>query len=190
MADLTPKIGLRKPIVNSETDWGSRLNESMDILDDAVLTNNLSGDDGVTIIDDGNGNPTVSGFRSEFVAGSGSLQVSIDNNVAGISANTALIVSTSGHLQSNIDAIDNDVTLQEAYDNGDGFITAAGSKPFTVSGTAGMVTSTGTFVDALRLPSFATDPTTQDGDVWINTTTSGIRWQVDSTVFEIQGTPV
>jgi hypothetical protein len=51
-------------------------------------------------------------------------------------------------------------------------------------------TTSGIFTDVLNLPSFDTDPTPADGDVWINTTTSGIRWQVNGAVFEVQGSEV
>ena len=38
---------------------------------------------------------------------------------------------------------------------------------------------------------YATDPSPSvSGTVWINTTTSGIRWNVNGTVFEVQGTEV
>jgi len=53
MASLTPKIALKKPVPNVEEDWAFRINESFDILDDAVLTSNLSGDQGIGILDDG-----------------------------------------------------------------------------------------------------------------------------------------
>ena len=36
MATTTPKLNLKKPVVNAETNWGFRLNETIDILDDAV----------------------------------------------------------------------------------------------------------------------------------------------------------
>jgi hypothetical protein len=48
----------------------------------------------------------------------------------------------------------------------------------------------GIFPDTLNIPSFATDPTAADGDVWINTTISGIRWQQNGSIFEVQGTEV
>ncbi len=48
----------------------------------------------------------------------------------------------------------------------------------------------GIFPDVLNFPQFDTDPTPQDGDVWINTTTSGIRWQVNGTVFQVIGSEV
>jgi hypothetical protein len=58
-------------------------------------------------------------------------------------------------------------------------------------GVNGEITATsGIFTTGLNLPTFSSDPAVADGDVWINTTTSGIRWQVDGTKFEIQGTPV
>ena len=48
----------------------------------------------------------------------------------------------------------------------------------------------GLFPDALGIPQYSVDPSPEDGDVWINTTTSGIRWQVNGTVFEVQGSEV
>jgi hypothetical protein len=61
MATTTPKIGLKKPVVNVETDWGSRINETIDILDDAILAANTTGAGTVTVTDDGAGNVLISG---------------------------------------------------------------------------------------------------------------------------------
>jgi hypothetical protein len=61
---LTPKLGLKKPVPNTETDWGFRYNESLDILDDAVLVSNTTGAGTVTVSDDGLGNVTISGSSS------------------------------------------------------------------------------------------------------------------------------
>jgi hypothetical protein len=98
MAVNTPKIQLRKPIVNSELDWGLRLNESLDILDDAILAGNLLGSGTITIFDDGSGNITISGSTSASsvedvnsltgsitLAGAGEVGVSIDGQTITIS---------------------------------------------------------------------------------------------------------
>jgi len=61
LADLTPKLDLKKPNPNVESDWGFRLNETIDILDDAMLTTNVSGVGSITVTDDGDGNVTISG---------------------------------------------------------------------------------------------------------------------------------
>lgn len=66
MADLTPKLNLRRPIPNVELNWAFRLNETIDLLDDAVLTANLTGEGQVTITDDGSGNVTISGLVLTF----------------------------------------------------------------------------------------------------------------------------
>ncbi len=191
MTTLTPKLQLKKPVPNVETGWAFRLNESLDIIDDAVLTQNLSGADGIEIFDDGIGNPTISGNRNEIVTVSGELQGSINTNAADIGSNTTLVATTSGHLQSEIDAIDDTVTLQDAFDNGTGEIVTTSGKTFTINGPGGIVAVSGTFNTALRLPQYVGDPDAPiNGDVWINTITSGIRWQVDSVKFEIQGTVV
>lgn len=55
-------------------------------------------------------------------------------------ATDANIVSVSGHLQGEIDSIDSSVTLQEAYDNGDGTIASTSAKPVQT----GDLTATGT----------------------------------------------
>ena len=191
MATLTPKLGLKKPVPNVETDWGLRLNETIDILDSALFTSNTFGTDGIEIFDSGGGLVTVSGNRGEILTVSGTLQAQIFGNDADIGSNTALIVSVSGHLQSEIDAIDDSVTLQDAFDNGDGTITTTSGKPFTLNGPGGAVAASGTFETALNIPQFATDPVAPaDGDLWINTTTSGLRWQVNSVKYEIVGTVV
>ncbi|KKK77155.1 hypothetical protein LCGC14_2856450, partial [marine sediment metagenome] len=85
-----------------------------------------------------------------------------DALVASGVADEANLVTISGHLQSEIDAIDSSVTLQEAYDNGDGTITSTTSKPVQT----GDLTVTGTviFQDATTEGSpsfsFAGDPDT------------------------------
>jgi hypothetical protein len=79
MATLTPKLGLKKPVPNTETDWGFRLNETIDILDGVALTTNIGGTDGIEIFDSGGGPVTVSGNRSEMLLISGSLQGQIDS---------------------------------------------------------------------------------------------------------------
>ncbi len=61
MATLTPKISLQKPVPNVETDWAFRLNETIDILDDTILTANVTGKGTVAVTDDGSGNITISG---------------------------------------------------------------------------------------------------------------------------------
>ena len=72
----------------------------------------IAGADGITVISGvpTAGEVTVSGFRTEFV-------------------------NASGSLQSSIDAIDSSVTLQDAYDNGTGIISATPVKPVKVEGT-------------------------------------------------------
>ena len=67
----------------------------------------------------------------------------------------------------------------------------AGALAVTETASAASVTATfGSFSAGLNLPRYSTDPTPQDGDVWINTVTSGIRWQVGGTKYEIIGTAV
>jgi hypothetical protein len=61
LATQTPKIGLNKPVPNVETNWAFRLNESLDILDDTMLTANVSGTGTVIITDDGSGGVLISG---------------------------------------------------------------------------------------------------------------------------------
>lgn len=105
MATTTPKLSLLKPVPNVETDWGFRLNETIDLLDDSLFTDNLSGIDGIEVFDSGTSLVTVSGFRGETIAISGSLQSFIDTNAVNIAANSAQIVSVSGHLQNQFDPI-------------------------------------------------------------------------------------
>lgn len=61
MGTTTNKIALKKPTPKVEKDWDVRWNENADVLDDAVLAANLSGAGSITILNDGNGNLTVSG---------------------------------------------------------------------------------------------------------------------------------
>ncbi len=69
------------------------------------------------------------------------------------------VVAISGHLQTEIDSIDNSVTLQEAFDNGDGTISTTGGKPVELTGTGELVAVTGTFTDGLTSngPIFSND---------------------------------
>ncbi len=144
MATNTPKLGLKKPIPNVETDWGSRLNESLDILDDAMLTVNVAGKGTVTVTDDGSGNVTISGVASEGVdnaiTGSDGITVTSGTSTTDVRGFQAEFVSSSGSLQSQIDTIDASVTLQEAYDNGDGVIITTTNKPVVISGTGELET--------------------------------------------------
>ncbi len=121
MATTTPKLGLQKPVADVETDWGLRLNETADILDDAVLTANLSGAGTVRIIDDGSGNVTVTGSSDDSdidsintVTGTLTLQgvegVTIvddttDSNtpILTVSGFLTEFVNASGSLQTQID---------------------------------------------------------------------------------------
>lgn len=64
MTDFTTKLGLRKPEVDVETNWGLRLNENYDILDDTMLLANVSGAGTVSVTDNGSGNVTISGDAS------------------------------------------------------------------------------------------------------------------------------
>lgn len=73
----------------------------------------IVGTDGITVVS-GTDRVTLTGFRSEFV-------------------------SASGSLQTQISAIDSSVTLQDAYNNSpNGFIQTTGAaKPVTITGTGG-----------------------------------------------------
>lgn len=194
MATLTPKLSLKKPVPNVEEDYGFRQNETIDILDDAMLTANVIGAGTVTMTDDGSGNvtisgaagagdtdtvsdalvgadgitvisgvpttseTTVSGFRTEFVSASGSLQTQIDGasltvketDGSPLVTNVNTIIVTTGTLTDNGGGEVSIVTgggagggstdLQQAYDNGDGTIASTSAKPVQV----GDLTATGT----------------------------------------------
>lgn len=96
----------------------------------ATGTITLDGVDGNTVLTDAiNRTITVSGFKGEFIAASGSLQ-------------------------NQINSIDSSVTLQESYDNGTGVIQTTAGKPVVISGAAGedfRVVGSGTFTEALTV---------------------------------------
>lgn len=74
-------------------------------------------------------------------------------SASGVATDTNL-VAVSGHLQNEIDLIDASVTLQDAYNNGTGIITASVLKPFQVTGsgiiTGDLTVDTNTlFVDSI-----------------------------------------
>ena len=98
----------------------------VDSLNSLAGTLTLAGADGLTVGNDGSSIVTVTGFRTEFV-------------------------SASGTLQTQIDGIDSSSTLQDAYDNADGTIITAGGKPVVLSGTGELVAVTGTFTDGLTI---------------------------------------
>ncbi len=70
-----------------------------------TTANALVGSDGITVTS-GDPTDTISGFRAEFVAASGVIQTDVDTNTTNIASNTTLITTTSGHLQSEIDAVE------------------------------------------------------------------------------------
>ncbi len=86
------------------------------------ISNALIGSDGITVIS-GVSVDTIQGFRTEFVAASGSLQTQIDN-------------------------IDPSTTLQDAYDNGDGTIVTVSGKPVQIGE---LVAASGTFSESLTV---------------------------------------
>ncbi|KKL77222.1 hypothetical protein LCGC14_2037050, partial [marine sediment metagenome] len=82
-------------------------------------------------------------------------------------------VAASGSLQSSIDSIDASVTLQEAYDNGDGVITTTAGKPLDLQGTGELTAVSGTFTGDVGIGTLA--PTTElevVGDI----TSKGTSW--------------
>ena len=151
MATLTPKIGLKKPTVNVETDWGFRLNETIDILDDAVLAANTAGKGTVTVTDDGAGNLTISG--SPHVAAS---DVTVPNALIGVDGITvtsgtsedtitgfrAEFVNASGTLQTSIDAVEGSDVDSVNSATGDITIVGVGEVNVTTDGTTITVSGT------------------------------------------------
>lgn len=74
---------------------------------------------------------------------SGHLQSQIDS-LDSTYATDAELTSVSGHLQTQIDGIDSSVTLQDAYDNGDGTIVSTSGKPLDSTFVASV---SGSFTD-------------------------------------------
>ncbi len=110
MATQTPKINLQKPIPNVETDWAFRLNETIDTLDDAMLTANVSGVGSITVTDDGSGNVTISGEAaggggggSNALVGSDGITVTSGDPTDDIAGFRGEFVNASGTLQADID---------------------------------------------------------------------------------------
>ena len=111
MATQTPKINLQKPVPNVEVDWAFRLNESLDTLDDAMLTANVSGVGSITVTDDGSGNVTISGEAagggggggSNALVGSDGITVTSGDPTDTISGFRGEFVNASGILQTDID---------------------------------------------------------------------------------------
>jgi len=95
---------------------GETVSQRLNAAVSGIVDNALVGADGITIVS-GSSTVEIQGFRTEFT-------------------------SASGSLQSSIDSIDSSVTLQEAYDNGDGTIASTSSKPVQT----GDLTATGTIL--------------------------------------------
>jgi len=180
MVDTTPKIALKKPEPNVDTNWGVTLNQSLDILDDAVLTANTTGKGTVTVTDDGSGNVVISGSPHPFdkntvsnaLIGADGVTVASGSSTDTLTGFRTEFVNASGSLQSQISSSD---TLQEAYDNGNGIIVTVSGKPLVVSGTEEdedvdfIVVGSGTFTEALSIGTGTTHI-----DQHSITTTSGI----------------
>ena len=137
----------------------------------------------------------------------------LKGDISVLAGNSISIASDSG---TNAITISGTTTLQTAYDNGSSTITTTVAKPLTLAGTGRLVAVTGTFssgltvggssthilpdsittasgvlTSALNIPRYVTDPASiANGDLWINTTTSGLRWKTNGLKFEIQGTIV
>ncbi len=146
MATLTPKLGLKKPAVNVETDWGFRLNETTDILDDAVLTANTTGKGTVTVTDDGAGNLTISGSTtadsSNALVGADGITVTSGVSEDTITGFRTEFVNASGSLQSSIDAVEaSDVDSVNAL-TGAVVVTGQGEVNVTVEGQNIVVSGT------------------------------------------------
>lgn len=104
MPTLTPKLALKKPVVNVETDWGLRLNETIDILDGAALTANITGLGNVTYTDGGGGTVTISG---KLLVGKGSITL--------ITEGTAIVISGTGGTHGSLSGLGNDDHPQYAH---------------------------------------------------------------------------
>jgi hypothetical protein len=104
MPTLTPKLALKKPIVNVETDWGYRLNETIDILDGAALTANITGLGSVTYTDFGGGTVTISG---QLLVGKGAITL--------IPEGSALVISGTGGTHGALPGLENDDHPQYAH---------------------------------------------------------------------------
>jgi hypothetical protein len=104
MPTLTPKIALKKPVVNVETDWGLRLNETIDILDGAALTANITGLGNVVYTDSGGGTVTVSG---RLLVGKGAITL--------ITEGSAIVISGTGGTHGALPGLGNDDHPQYAH---------------------------------------------------------------------------
>ncbi|MBD3260367.1 MAG: hypothetical protein GF334_01595 [Candidatus Altiarchaeales archaeon] len=92
----------------------------------------LVGSDGITVVS-GSNQVDIQGFRGEFVSASGTLQSQIDSNssatsinTSNIADNTSQILTTSGHLQNQIDSIQID-ELEPAIVGQDGITVTSGT---------------------------------------------------------------
>lgn len=151
MATNTPKLGLKKPIPNVEADWAFRLNETVDILDDAVLANNLSGFGNVAIIDDGAGNVTISGATIDLtqnaITGSNGITIISGSSTIEVQGFRPEFVAASGFLDTQFfykniksfgaqgDGLNDDtIPLQNTLDNVESSTTVVPSGTYLVSG--------------------------------------------------------
>lgn len=102
----------------------------------------IIGTDGITVTS-GVNTTTIAGFRTEFVNASGSLQTQI-NNLDSIYATDSNLTSVSGHLQSQISAINID-EIEPAITGSDGITIISGTSTTNVAGfRAEFVAASGT----------------------------------------------
>lgn len=106
MSTNTTKLNLRKPIPNEEKNWAFRLNENADIQDDALLTQNLIGSEGIVVVDNGDGTVTLQVSGADAIVGEDGITVISGTGVVTISGFRTEFVAASGSLQSQIDAVE------------------------------------------------------------------------------------
>jgi hypothetical protein len=210
MPTNTPRFDLLKPDVQPDDEWGVDANINYDKLDAAAkqadlltvsghlqeeidaaalsgdIANALVGSDGVTVTS-GDPTDTISGFRGEFVASSGSLQTQITTNVGDIADNTTLIVTTSGYLQNQIDPIlasgvfaVNDITGLVLITGTQNVSTQTSGQTITVTGPDLTVYATTASVDSDIAAVSGTLSSDIDDNTTLITTTSGfLQDQID-----------
>ena len=178
MAVNTPILGLKKPVPNVEENWAFRINEDMDILDQALLVGNVSSKDNVTTFNSGTGLLLISGSINP-----------VFDHIEAVTLNSDFItVSTGTFIEVNVGSTSilgtEIITASGTF--GDE-LTVSGS-PVTIGLGDPLTVTSGTFEEGLSIPQGAAG--TKDGQIWIDPTTSGLRWKFDSVVFEVQGTEV
>jgi len=113
MSTTTTNLSLIKPVPNVDTDWAFDLNTNSDVLDDAMLTPNVSGAGEVTVIDDGLGGVTISGNAGVHSHSGADITAGVIATTVGGTGSTSQTASRALETDGSADIVSSTVTSTE-----------------------------------------------------------------------------